>query len=56
MLAWAVAESKRRGCTLVQLRSDKSRTEAHRFYGRRGFVASPEGFTSRPQLAEVATP
>lgn len=47
MLDWAVAESKRRGCTLVQLSSEKSRTQAHRFYGRLGFVASHEGFKLR---------
>jgi GNAT superfamily N-acetyltransferase len=43
MLGWAVGEARRRGCVLVQLTSDKSRTAAHRFYERHGFVASHEG-------------
>jgi len=43
MLAWAVSEARRRGCALVQLTTDKSRTAAHRFYERLGFVASHEG-------------
>jgi GNAT superfamily N-acetyltransferase len=40
----AVDEARRRGCTLVQLTSDKTRTDAHRFYEQLGFVASHEGF------------
>jgi GNAT superfamily N-acetyltransferase len=44
MLQWSIAEARRRGCALVQLTSDKSRAEAHRFYGRLGFVASHDGF------------
>ena len=47
MLGWAVAEARRRGCTLVQLTTDKTRLEAHRFYDRLGFVASHEGFKLR---------
>ena len=43
MLNWAISEARRRGCALVQLTSDKSRTSAHRFYQRLGFVASHEG-------------
>lgn len=43
MVGWAVAESRRRGCVLVQLTTDKSRTDARRFYERLGFVASHEG-------------
>jgi len=43
MMAWAIGEARRRGCALVQLTSDKSRTGAHRFYERFGFVASHEG-------------
>ena len=31
------------GCGLVQLTTDKSRTDAHRFYERLGFVASHVG-------------
>jgi GNAT superfamily N-acetyltransferase len=43
IFGWAIAESCRRGCSLVQLTTDKSRTDAHRFYERLGFVASHEG-------------
>jgi GNAT superfamily N-acetyltransferase len=43
MIGWAVDESRRRGCGLVQLTTDKSRTDARRFYERLGFVASHEG-------------
>ena len=43
MFEWAIAECRRRGCTLVQLYTDKSRTDAHRFYERLGFKASHEG-------------
>ena len=32
-----------RGCRMVQLTTDKSRTDAHRFYERLGFHASHEG-------------
>lgn len=44
MIRWAVEESGRRGCALVQLTTDKSRADAHRFYERLGFTASHEGF------------
>ncbi len=43
MMRWAIDEARQRGCALVQLSSDKSRTDAHRFYQRLGFVASHEG-------------
>jgi GNAT superfamily N-acetyltransferase len=43
MMEWAIDEARRRGCALVQLTSDKTRTNAHRFYARLGFVASHEG-------------
>lgn len=43
MFGWAIDESRRRGCALVQLTTDKSRSDAHRFYERLGFVASHEG-------------
>ncbi|MEW1890242.1 MULTISPECIES: GNAT family N-acetyltransferase [unclassified Streptomyces] len=44
LIQWAVDESRRQGCQLVQLTSDTSRTNAHRFYERLGFVASHVGF------------
>ncbi|MFE3705663.1 GNAT family N-acetyltransferase, partial [Streptomyces scopuliridis] len=43
-IEWAVDESRRQGCQLVQLTSDASRTDAHRFYERLGFTASHVGF------------
>ena len=43
MVRWAVEESRRRGCAVVQLTTDKSRTDAHRFYERLGFERSHEG-------------
>lgn len=43
MMRWAIDEARRRGCALVQLTSDKTRTGAHRFYADLGFVASHEG-------------
>jgi GNAT superfamily N-acetyltransferase len=42
-IAWAIEAAKARGCGLVQLTTDKSRIDAHRFYTRLGFVASHEG-------------
>ncbi|MEV6267942.1 GNAT family N-acetyltransferase [Kribbella sp. NPDC051936] len=44
LIRWAVEESRTRGCTLVQLTSDKTRTDAHRFYTTLGFTNSHEGF------------
>jgi GNAT superfamily N-acetyltransferase len=44
LVGWAVDEAQRRGCGLVQLTSDASRTSAHRFYERMGFAASHQGF------------
>ena len=44
MMRWAVEDARRRGCALVQLTSDKSRVDAHRFYERLGFSRSHEGF------------
>ncbi|WP_432195685.1 N-acetyltransferase family protein [Streptomyces sp. bgisy027] len=44
LIEWAIDESRRQECQLVQLTSDKSRTDAHRFYERLGFTASHAGF------------
>ncbi|GIJ58026.1 N-acetyltransferase [Virgisporangium aurantiacum] len=44
MMRWAIDEARSRGCALVQLTSDRTREDAHRFYERLGFVASHEGF------------
>ncbi|MFI2618921.1 GNAT family N-acetyltransferase [Streptomyces sp. NPDC018584] len=43
-IEWAIEESRRQGCQLVQLTSDATRTDAHRFYERLGFSASHLGF------------
>jgi hypothetical protein len=56
MIGWAIGEARRRGCTLVQLTTDKARGDAHRFYEGLGFVASHEGLTLQlpdpPRLTE----
>ncbi|MEU1532255.1 GNAT family N-acetyltransferase [Streptomyces fagopyri] len=44
IIEWAVDESRRQECRLVELTSDASRTDAHRFYERLGFTASHVGF------------
>lgn len=44
MLEWAIDRCRERGCLLVQLTTDKSRSDAHRFYERLGFEASHEGY------------
>jgi GNAT superfamily N-acetyltransferase len=40
---WAIERARERGCRMVQLTTDKRRTDAHRFYESLGFVASHEG-------------
>lgn len=44
MFEWAIAECRDRGCGLVQLTTDKSRPDAHRFYEGLGFIASHVGY------------
>lgn len=43
MFEWTFERCRERGCRLVQLTSDKSRSEALRFYASLGFSASHEG-------------
>ncbi|MFB7260980.1 GNAT family N-acetyltransferase [Streptomyces nojiriensis] len=43
-IEWAVEKSRAENCALVQLTSDATRTDAHRFYERLGFTASHVGF------------
>jgi GNAT superfamily N-acetyltransferase len=43
MVQWAIEESRRRSCALMQLTTHKTRAAAHRFYERLGFEASHEG-------------
>lgn len=44
LIEWAIDESRRQGCQLVQLTSDATRADAHRFYERLGFAPSHIGF------------
>ena len=41
---WAIAQCRARGCSLVQLTTDRDRPEAHRFYEQLGFTASHLGY------------
>jgi GNAT superfamily N-acetyltransferase len=43
MIEAAIEMARERGCSLVQLTTDKTRKDAHRFYESLGFVASHEG-------------
>ncbi|MFJ8437352.1 GNAT family N-acetyltransferase [Kitasatospora sp. NPDC094019] len=44
LIEWAIARSRELDAQLVQLTSDITRTDAHRFYERLGFVPSHLGF------------
>ena len=44
MIDWAVEQCRARGCRMIQLTSDKSRTRAHAFYERLGWTRSHDGF------------
>jgi len=44
MFEWAIEECRQRGCSLVQLTTDKDRLDAHRFYEKLGFVATHLGY------------
>lgn len=43
MMAFAIDAARERGCVLIQLSTNKARSDAHRFYARLGFEASHEG-------------
>jgi GNAT superfamily N-acetyltransferase len=43
-MEWAIEEARRRDCAMVQLTSDVSRTDAHRFYLNLGFELTHSGF------------
>ncbi|MAM62205.1 GNAT family N-acetyltransferase [Maritimibacter sp. UBA3975] len=44
MFNWAIDECRARGCSLVQLTTDKARPDAHRFYDRLGFEPTHVGY------------
>ena len=44
LIKWAIGYAQTEGAGIVQLTSDASRTDAHRFYERLGFVKSHVGF------------
>jgi GNAT superfamily N-acetyltransferase len=44
IISWAIARAKERNCNIVQLTSNKQRSDALRFYGSLGFKATHEGF------------
>jgi GNAT superfamily N-acetyltransferase len=43
LIAYAVDRARERGCRIVQLTTDKRRSDAQRFYAALGFTASHEG-------------
>ena len=44
MIEWAVERFRERGCTMAQLTSMSTRTDAHRFYEQMGWNKSHVGF------------
>jgi GNAT superfamily N-acetyltransferase len=48
MMAAAEEEAQRRGAGLIELTSNATRTDAHRFYRRLGYDQSHIGFKKRP--------
>ncbi len=44
MMKWAISQCRSRCCGLVQLTTDKTRPDAHRFYERLGFADSHLGY------------
>ncbi len=53
LIARCIEEARGRGCGMIQLTSNASRTDARRFYERLGFTASHIGF--KMSLAPVET-
>ncbi len=44
IFGWIIAHARRSGCDLLQLTSDRTRSGAHAFYDRLGFVDSHVGY------------
>ncbi|HYZ63469.1 MAG TPA: GNAT family N-acetyltransferase [Acetobacteraceae bacterium] len=44
MLEWAIDQCRARGCRMVQLTTNRARTDAQRFYAQLGFTPSHVGF------------
>ena len=44
MIEWAIVACRSHGCAMVQLTTDRSRVDAHRFYDRLGFEQSHLGY------------
>ena len=44
LVEWAIRRARKKNCHLLQLTTDKTRSDAIRFYESFGFVASHEGF------------
>jgi ribosomal protein S18 acetylase RimI-like enzyme len=47
LVRWAVAQARAKGCRLVELLTNHTRTDAQRFYERLGFARSHVGMTIR---------
>ncbi|MFZ5732258.1 MAG: GNAT family N-acetyltransferase [Pseudomonadota bacterium] len=45
LLNWAIAESKARGCHLIELFTSRARVDAQRFYVKLGFTETHAGMT-----------
>ncbi|MDN5570288.1 MAG: GNAT family N-acetyltransferase [Propionibacteriaceae bacterium] len=43
LIEWLIEEARSRGCAMVQLTSDATRLDAHRFYERLGFARTHVG-------------
>lgn len=44
LIEWAISQARERDCRMVQLTTDASRVDAHRFYERMGFEKTHLGF------------